>query len=261
MPHQLKLQGLSRGGLGWAAAIGLLMASMTSSAATLTANVQGETQINNQAEASQERVNQLAEETDTLLQQYRQATREADTLKIYNDQLERVVADQRQSVSRIERELENLSDTQQTVVPLMLEMVDMLERIVQADIPFRKAERERRIANLKANMDDSSITDSERFRVIMETYQTELEYGRTTETYDGTLPDGSVVDFLRVGRTLLLYQSQDGEATGWWDSEAGEFVALDGEYRQAVADGIAIAGNLKAPNLVKLPVPGPEQES
>ena len=70
---------------------------------------------------------------------------------------------------------------------------------------------------------------------------------------------GQTVDFLRVGRTLLVYQTSDSSVTGWFNPRSREFEELDdGRFRLEVKDGLAIARNEKAPNLVMLPVPAPE---
>jgi hypothetical protein len=93
----------------------------------------------------------------------------------------------------------------------------------------------------------------------MEAYEGELEYGRTTEAYSEALPTtGQTVEFLRVGRTLLVYQTSDQETTGWFNPNTREFEELPDKYRLEVKEGLAIARNEKAPNLVVLPVPGPE---
>jgi hypothetical protein len=93
----------------------------------------------------------------------------------------------------------------------------------------------------------------------MEAYQSELEFGRTTEAYSDTLPTtGQTVDFLRIGRTLLVYQTSDQSSTGWFNPTTREFEELPDRYQLEVKEGIAIAKNEKAPNLVMLPVPGPE---
>ena len=63
---------------------------------------------------------------------------------------------------------------------------------------------------------------------------------------------------LRVGRTLLVYQTSDSSATGWFKPTTREFEELPDRYRLEVKDGLSIARNEKAPNLVMLPVPGPE---
>ena len=67
-------------------------------------------------------------------------------------------------------------------------------------------------------MDQADVTTSEKYRRIMEAYQGELEYGRTTEAYSESLPTtGQTVEFLRIGRTLLVYQTSDQEITGWFN--------------------------------------------
>ncbi len=93
----------------------------------------------------------------------------------------------------------------------------------------------------------------------MEAYQGELEFGRTTASYSEALPTtGQTVDFLRVGRTLLIYQTSDQETTGWFNPTTRVYEEVPDRYRLEVKEGIAIAKSEKAPNLVMLPVPGPE---
>jgi hypothetical protein len=150
----------------------------------------------------------------------------------------------------------------------MLDMIEALSQIVEADIPFRIEERRGRVERLRDMMDQAEVTASEKYRRVMEAYQGELEYGRTTEAYSDTLTTeaysdtlpgtGQTVDFLRVGRTLLVYQTSDSSATGWFNPSTREFEKLPDRYRLEVKDGLAIARNEKAPNLVMLPVPGPE---
>jgi len=242
--------------IGIACVLSLLMAATAN--AQLNSIVQEETRNNNNSQQSQQRINNLAEQTRDLVADYRAVVRETESLTIYNNQLQKVVDDQRQEVTSINSQLEGLENTNRGIVPLMLEMVATLDQIVDADIPFRKEQRKASVERLRAMIDRSDVTTSEKYRRVMEAYQSELEFGRTTEAYRGQLPDGSVVDFLRVGRTLLYYQSQDGEDTGWWDRTVGEFVELGDKYRLDVKEGLAIAQNQKAPNLVVLPVPAPE---
>lgn len=225
----------------------------------LDSTVTKEKKINEDAAASQKRVTSLAQQTADLLAEYRAVVRETEALIIYNDQLEKVVTDQRNEVVSINRQLEGLEETNRGVVPLMLEMVDMLGQMVESDMPFRLEERRARVERLKSMMDQADVTTSEKYRRVMEAYQGELEYGRTTESYSETLPTtGQTVDFLRVGRTLLVYQTSDEKTTGWFNPTTREFEELPSRYRLEVKEGISIARNEKAPDLVVLPVPGPE---
>ncbi|MGD9020679.1 MAG: DUF3450 domain-containing protein, partial [Lysobacterales bacterium] len=194
-----------------------------------------------------------------LLAEYRQVVRETESLKIYNDNLERVVMDQRAEVVSINEQLDGLEATNRGVVPLMLEMIETLSQIVESDMPFRLAERRARVERLRVMMDQADVTASEKYRRVMEAYQGEMEYGRTTEAYSEALPTtGQTVDFLRVGRTLLVYQSSDQETTGWFNPVTRVYEDLPDRYRLEVKEGLAIAKNEKAPDLVMLPVPAPE---
>jgi regulator of replication initiation timing len=238
----------------------LLISISMASAQGLDSSVQVEEQINENSASSQNRVSGLARQTQDLLAQYRSVVRETQGLKIYNDNLERVVSDQQNEVQSIQRQLAGLEDTNRGVVPLMLEMIDTLERIVEADVPFRIEQRRARVKRLQDMMDQAEVTASEKYRRVMEAYQGELEFGRTTEAYSDTLPTtGQTVDFLRVGRALLVYQTSDHSVTGWFNPRTRKFEELDDDrFRLEVKNGLAIARNEKAPNLVMLPVPAPE---
>jgi len=238
----------------------MLLSVGSTPAQDLDTSVQIEKQINEKSASSQTRVSGIARQTQDLLTEYRSVVRETESLKIYNDNLERVVSDQRDEVQSINRQLAGLEETNRGVVPLMLEMIEALDRIVEADIPFRLQERRRRVERLREMMDQAEVTASEKYRRVMEAYQGELEFGRTTESYSDTLPSsGQTVGFLRVGRALLVYQTSDQSVTGWFNPRTREFEELDdARFRLEVREGLAIARNEKAPNLVMLPVPGPE---
>jgi len=126
-------------------------------------------------------------------------------------------------------------------------------------MPFRLEERRARVVRLRDMMDQADVTASEKYRRVMEAYQGEMQYGRTTEAYAEPLPStGQTVDFLRIGRTLLIYQSSDQLTTGWFNPTTRNYEDLPNRYRLEVKEGLAIARNEKAPNLVMLPVPGAE---
>jgi regulator of replication initiation timing len=240
-------------------AIPALLWLSAAQAQALSSTVQAENKINKDAASSQQRVTTLAKQTQDLLAEYRAVVREVEGLKIYNENLEKVVSDQRSEVQSINNQLEGLESTNRGVVPLMLEMIEALGQIVEADIPFRIEERRARVVRLADMMDQAEVTASEKYRRVMEAYQGELEFGRTTEAYSDTLPTtGQTVDFLRVGRTLLIYQTSDQSSTGWFNPTSRQFEELPSKYTLEVKNGIAIAKNEKAPDLVMLPTPGPE---
>ncbi|MDT8410503.1 MAG: DUF3450 domain-containing protein [Wenzhouxiangellaceae bacterium] len=238
--------------------LGLLLAQ-SATAQVLDRSIQTEEQIARSAAQVQAQINQVADETESLVNDYRVVLGEIESLRIYNEMLQQTVDSQEREIENINNQLANLEQTNRDVVPLMIEMAETLPDLVQADVPFRVEERQARAEALIDALDRADVTTSEKFRRILEAYTSEMELGRTTEGYRGQLPDGQRVDFLRIGRTLLFYQSLDGTETGWWNPNSRTFEQLGDQYRLAVSDGLAIAQNQVAPDLVRLPVPAPTE--
>ena len=173
--------------------------------ALLDATLQAQAQTDTRAQRSQATVAQLAEQGSDYFGEFRVATQRLDQLKVYNANLERLIADQQQEKISLRDQLENFGDIEQGIVPLMYELVASLKSFVQLDMPFLQNERRDRVERLEANLERSDLTVSEKYRQIMEAYQIETAYGRNIETYAGTLPiDGEdrKVDLLRIAKHL-----------------------------------------------------------
>lgn len=216
----------------------------------------------NQASArSQQTINKLSEQTSELYNEYKYALNQARSLKIYNDNLEQLVESQTQEINSYHTQFGRLDDTQRDIIPLMIKMVDTLEEFIQLDQPFLVGERQSRVAELKTLLSRSDVATSEKYRRIMEAYQVEMEYGRTIEAYRGTLESNGekrTVDYLRLGRVALFYQTLDKQETGMWDKSGQQWIALSSGYRSAVSKGLGIARKQLAPDLLILPVNAPE---
>ncbi len=241
----------------WLLGAALTISASGAHAQVLDRSIDVENRITREAAQAQQQINRVDEETQQLIDQYRRTISEVQSLTIYNNQLEAIVNNQEAEIASINEQLSGLESTNREVVPLMIEMASRLGQLVSADMPFRLDERSSRAQRLVNMLDDSDITNSEKYRLILEAYQAEIEYGRTTEAYTGTLPDGQRVEFLRIGRTLLFWQATDGSDTGWWNPTNRQFERLGAEYRLPVSDGLAIAKNQVAPDLIRLPVPAP----
>ncbi len=229
-------------------------------AQALKTAIQTDIKVNKEAARAQKTVDRLADQADNLAIQYRTVLNETESLKIYNDQLERVVQDQRDQKASILRQMDQLEATNRGIIPLIIEMVEMLGELVQADVPFKLDERMARVATLEELLDKADITTSEKFRKVTEAYGIELDYGRSVETYEDNLPiENRKVKFLRIGRTLLLYQTLDEKQSGWWNPLTRKFEQLGKEYNDTIKQGIRMAAKQAAPDLVRLPTPGPKQ--
>ena len=211
------------------------------------------------AATTQERIDALSDETREMLLQYRQYLRETRSLDEYGRQLSAQVESQAGEIEFVKKQLVEVETTARDVLPLMVKMLDTLERFVSLDLPFQLEERRKRIASLKDAMGRADVTVSEKYRRIVEAYQIEIEYGRTLEAYQGELgegPETRTVRFLRMGRVALLYQTLDGEETGYWDAAQKRWVE-DDSYRTDVKRGFAVADKASAPDLLIAPVPAP----
>lgn len=238
----------------------LLLGAVAVHAQVLDRSIDVENQITRQAAQAQDQINRVDDETQQLVDEYRRVLSETESLRQYNTQMQAVVNNQVEEIESINVQLDGLEQTNRDVVPLMIEMADTLGQLVRADLPFRLSERTDRADNMVDMLDRSDITNSEKYRLIIEAYQGELEYGRTMEAYRDALPDGQQVEVLRVGRTLLFWQSLDGRTVGWWNPNSRQFEQLADRYRLPISDGLAIASNQVAPDLIRLPVPAPESE-
>lgn len=210
------------------------------------------------AVASQKKIDAMSDEADALLDEYRSENQRIEALEAYNEQLERLIQSQREEIASVEAEIDGVRKVEREILPLMQRMVDGLRTFVELDIPFLVEERSDRVADLQRLMDRSDVTVSEKFRRVLEAYQVENDYGRTIDSYRSELViDGEprTVDFLSVGRVVLLYQTLDGETSGIWSREERVWQPLPDGYDDAIRRGIRIALKQAAPNLLLLPVP------
>jgi len=229
----------------------------------LTSAAGEQTAANGEASASQERVNQLDDETQRLLVRYRTAVGEKESIERYSDQLRLQIQSQEEDIASIERQLAEVETTAREVMPLTQKMLDTLAEFVELDVPILLEERRKRIEGLRAIMNRADVTLSEKYRRVVEAYQIEMEYGRTIEAYDGHLGEGDdarTVQFLRIGRVVLMYQTLDGHETGYWDDNSRSWV-VDDDYRQAFKRGLGVANKLTAPDLIVAPIPSPKESA
>lgn len=184
--------------------------------------------------------------------------KEIEGLKVYNDLLERQIGNQRQDLGDLQVAIGQVPDLERQIPPLLVRIVEGLERFVALDLPFLEDERAKRIADLELLIEDADASDADKFRRIMEGWEVENEYGRGYSAYVGQLDFGGVtreVEFLRLGRLALLYQTTDDAAdSGVWDPRSNEWVPLGSQHRNSVRQALRMARNQVAPDMVLLPI-------
>jgi hypothetical protein len=217
-------------------------------------------QINDSAARSQNKVNNLTEQAQTKLQQFHAVTKEVDGLNVYNDQMQTQIDNQLSELQQLAKSMEDVSVIERQISPLMARMISTLKTFIELDVPFLPEERTKRVNDLSAMMERADISVAEKFRRVLEAYQIEVDYGRTIEAYSGNLVvDGQdmEVDFLRIGRVSLVYQTRDGSRLGEWKQSAqqpGQWQALSQDYRLGINKALRIARKQLAPDLIMVPV-------
>ena len=236
----------------------LLLAPFVAAAAEIDQVTKVGEQRAEEGKAAQNQVDKLGDQIGDIETQFKQVVKIVDGLKVYNGLLQKQVDNQLSEMRELASSIDKVSLIERQIVPLMVEMLDSLEDFIRLDVPFLGAERDERLERLRNMMERSDVTSAEKFRRILEAYEIENEYGRTIEAYKGTLEvagKNREVDFLRVGRVALLYQTIGGEHTGAWNAANGTWEPLAPEqYKQDVAKGLRVARKQVAPDLLVLPI-------
>ncbi|MBU2113594.1 MAG: DUF3450 domain-containing protein [Gammaproteobacteria bacterium] len=223
---------------------GTFALSASALATDLKALHQEGSQIQRAAVQSQEKINNIYEQSQELLGEYRQVVDQTENLKVYNDFLATLVADQQRQINSIQRQIDTLEDTRKGTVPLMFRMIDALEQFVKADIPLRTDRRLERVERLRELMGRSDVQMSEQYRQILESYSIEVGYGSAVDAFQGALQlngQDMTVDFVHVGRLSLMALSLDGNS-GWvWNKQTSSWDELPGAYLTSVAQFIKMA--------------------
>ncbi|MDG1751431.1 MAG: DUF3450 domain-containing protein [Thalassotalea sp.] len=214
-------------------------------------------QINQSANASQQKVDSISEQIQSKLQQFKVVNKEIDGLNVYNRQMQAQLNNQLTELEQLATSMEQVSIIERQISPLMARMIDTLVSFVQLDVPFLPQERSKRTTDLQKLLEQADVSVAEKFRRVLEAYQVEVDYGRTIEVYSGTqLVDGTErdVDFLRIGRVSFVYQTRDGEKMGMWDKVSQSWQPLPADYRTDINKALRIARKQLAPDLIIVPI-------
>lgn len=210
---------------------------------------------------TQKRIDRIDDERADLVAQYRVALKQQQELTKYNKQLRAVIQSQQAEAASIEEQLLRVNNLERDIVPLMSDMLAALEDFIAMDAPFLAEERQGRVRKLRKLFAAPKVSNSEKYRRILEGYQIENDYGRTIEAYDAPLQEsGKAVTFLKVGRVIFLYQTLDGAESFYWQPENRQWQSLDKRFNQPVSRAIKMAREQIPSDLLLLPVAMPRTQ-
>jgi len=195
------------------------------------------------AEQVQDQINQLDDDRSDMVREYHTLLQRRDAAELFAKQQELVVQSQREEIASLTEQLGSIDDITAQTVAMLLSMVEDLKMFVAADLPFKKDIRDARLQSLDAIMKAPNVPASEQYRLIMEAYSAEMEYGRTVSTWQETMTiDGNPtnVDMYLYGRVAFVYLTPNGKAARY-DRASGEWQPLPGSYVPEIQQAIRVA--------------------
>ncbi len=206
---------------------------------------------------SQQKIDQIAGDQQKLLAEYQALLKKSEYQESYNKELTILKKEQTQEIINLKQQISDIKLTKQQLLPLLREMVATLEQFVHLDLPFKRQQRLASIDKLKGLLSSSRASISEKYRRVMELYQTENDYNYNLEVYRDKIwlaEEQLAVQVLRVGRSNLYMQTMDGQKSGMWNTQLKTWQVLDSQYHLAIRKAMRVADKKMAPELLSLPV-------
>lgn len=211
---------------------------------------------------TQDRIDQVDDDTDNLARDYRAVLQELETVRLNVEQQRVFLQSQQNQLTSLDEQIERVGEVKNAMQPLMNEMVAWLKDWVATDAPFKLDDRLNALDDIDEVMADPEQTQAERYRLMITMFENELAYGRQSINdpnasieVDGALYKG---DFLRLGRTLVLFYNDD--AMFLWDHDTRGWKAVPESFRADVNKAIRIAKEEASPDFFLVPTFGSESE-
>jgi hypothetical protein len=200
-------------------------------------------QATRRAAQVQQQINQLDDERSDMSREYRTLLQRRDAAELFARQQQLVVASQREEIESLAQQLGSIDDITAQTVPMLLSMIEDLKLFVAADLPFKMDVRTARLEGLDGVMASPNVTAAEQYRLIMEAYAAEMEYGSTMDTWPEEMEINgaqTTVQMFQYGRVSLVYLTPNGRAARF-DRASREWVPLPNSYVPDIQQAIRVA--------------------
>ena len=206
--------------------------------------------------ASQQRVERLDDEADTMIREYRAVLQQTDNIKLFVAQQDIFLQSQESEIESLRRQLGTVEQIKQGMSPMMLRMAAAIEDSINEDLPFNLDERRARVERVQAVLADPSVSPAEQYRQVLNAFKIEVSYGQGIDSYEGAHPTrpGNVVNFLRFGRTALVYMTKDESEIARYNTASKGWETLSGADALQMRQAIRIAKGEAAPGIVYAPI-------
>ena len=231
--------------------------SPQSTQATLDKTLETSHKTQTLGQNSQKKIDKLAAQTRSLLDEYQKLSQQGEYQRAFNDELAVRQQQQQDEIAALKEQIVAIKMTQQKIQPLLREMAETLALFIQLDLPFQQDQRLQSVEKLNTLLANTQVSNTEKFRRVMELYQTENDYNYDMASYRETVTvaDKTLsVELLRVGRSALYFQTLDQQQSAIWLASEKRWQLLEKSYQLAIRQGIRIANQQGAPHLLQLPV-------
>ena len=212
---------------------------------------------NKNSKSAQIKIDNLDKKTKSLSYEYKLLLSQITNQEKYNKILEEIKSSQEDEIISIDNQIQSVDKTEVQLLPLMSDMIDSLEDFIKEDIPFLLEIRLKRISKLKTNLKRADISQSEKYRQILEVYKIEYEYSNAISHYNGELMIDNKnlsVEYLFVGRVSFLYKTLDNKFCGVYSKKEGTFIKLDNDNIPKINKILALSKKQTIPKLLDVPL-------
>jgi len=207
---------------------------------------------------SQKSIDKRVQQSNVLTSDIEQLNEELNNLTIYKKHLMGLLRSQQNEIQSVNKQITEIKETRQGIVPLMYNMLDKLQVIIETDKPIKKQQRIARLNKIKALMTKADVSDAEKYRQILEAYQIEFQYGNKMATYRSkiTLTDNQSIeaDIFYLGRATLIARRIDKSHYWTWNQRQHQWNDGDRSYLEKINKAYSLANKQIAPTLLTLPL-------
>ncbi len=190
---------------------------------------------------------------DSIVEQFSTLRVKLENLKNENKVLKQLVELDNSKLSDLELKTKDIDKTKNAIAPLMDNMLNALEKLIKADIPFLLEKRQKRVQNLKEMLKKPELLNSQKFAKILAVYEIEYGYSNTISTYEQTI-DAITYNILRIGRVGLYRESLNKQDYALWNAKTSKWEKVDSiKAKVNIAKGIKIASKHENADLLTLP--------
>lgn len=211
----------------------------------------------NQAASSQVRIDALDEKTQTMKIDIDRIAKNIENMEVYKKHLTDLVQSQEIEKENIYFALGDIEKTKKEITPLMYRMIDQLSLWIAEDLPLLSARRQGRIQTLKDMIVRADLSDAQKLRRILETYQIELDYGAKLGIYTEKLTLEGVlreVDVLHFGRISLIAKSLKGDLFWYFNQPKNTWLRVPEKRHPSLQEAFDVANKINPPTLISLPL-------